>query len=62
MEDEFNYMEDEFNDKAGYLFILLIIVGSIIGIFIYHYIQLNNFKNCYDNKFKFDYCRKYENY
>lgn len=53
---------DEYNDKAGYLFIMLIVTGIIISIFIYHYIQLNNFKNCYDNKFKYDYCRKYKNY
>ena len=55
-------MEDEFNDKVGYLFIMLTFVAIAMGLFIYHYIQLNIFKNCYDNNFKFDYCRKYKNY
>lgn len=53
---------DDYNEKIGYLFIMLIVTAIIIGIFIYHYIQLNTFKKCYDNKFKYDYCRKYENY
>jgi len=53
---------EEYNDRTGYLYIMLIVTGIIISIFIYHYIQLNNFKNCYDNKFKYDYCRKYKNY
>lgn len=43
--------------------IIIILIWIFISIsFIISYLQLNRFKYCYDNKFKFDYCEKYRNY
>lgn len=53
---------DEYNDKVGYLFIILSVAFIIEVLFIVNFYHLTRFKKCYDNSFKFPYCEKYQNY
>ena len=51
-------------DEAIIGLIFITIFGFILIFisFIISYLQLNRFKYCYDNGFKFEYCEKYRNY
>jgi len=44
-------------------YILILIGWILIGIgFLIEYDDLSKFKTCYDNSFKFKWCKKYINY
>ena len=53
---------EEYNENIGCLFILLIIFGAIILLFLTSYYNLYRFKKCYDNNFIYPYCENYKNY
>lgn len=53
---------DDYYEKIGCIFILLLIAFIIIIVFFINYYNLSKFKHCYDNEFKYQYCVKYKNY
>lgn len=55
-------MDDFNNEGLGYLFIMLIIVGIMMLLFIVSYYNLYRFKKCYDNNFSYKWCENYKNY
>ena len=47
---------------VGYIIIMVATFSVLIILFLLNYFNLTAFKNCYDNDFKYDYCRRYKNY
>ena len=53
---------DDYNENAGLLYIIIVVTGSIMILFIISYYNLYRFRECYNAHFKYNYCEKYKDF